>query len=167
MPPSLPFALLPLPSAAPPAGCLLPSPPFPSPRVGGPTSNKWSAPAFVRVTGVEFGLVAGMDRVGVAAARGRPLPCTAAAASAACRACGGQPASWPLQLMPQSPRLLSLLESCALPHALFKCRLPSPTPIHPTPSPQPTPHTHMRARTHHSTPSPLTPLARRRRWWAC
>lgn len=31
-------------------------------RLGGPTSNKWSAPAFVRVTGVEFGLVAGMDR---------------------------------------------------------------------------------------------------------
>jgi lipid-binding SYLF domain-containing protein len=31
-------------------------------RLGGPTSNKWSAPAFVRITGVEFGLVAGVDR---------------------------------------------------------------------------------------------------------
>lgn len=38
--------------------------PLPRPcRLGGPTSNKWSAPAFVRVTGVELGLVAGMDRV--------------------------------------------------------------------------------------------------------
>lgn len=26
-------------------------------------SNRWSAPAFVKVTGVEFGLVGGIDRV--------------------------------------------------------------------------------------------------------
>ncbi|KAL4856775.1 Protein ZINC INDUCED FACILITATOR-LIKE 1 [Chlorella vulgaris] len=31
-------------------------------RLGGATSNQWSAPCFVRITGVEFGLVAGMDR---------------------------------------------------------------------------------------------------------
>ncbi|PSC68138.1 Flowering time control FPA [Micractinium conductrix] len=30
--------------------------------VGGPTSDRWSAPVFVKVSGVEFGLVAGMDR---------------------------------------------------------------------------------------------------------
>ncbi|KAI3429317.1 hypothetical protein D9Q98_005412 [Chlorella vulgaris] len=31
-------------------------------RLGGASSNQWSAPCFVRITGVEFGLVAGMDR---------------------------------------------------------------------------------------------------------
>jgi hypothetical protein len=36
---------------------------LPSHRLGGATSNQWSAPCFVRITGVEFGLVAGMDRV--------------------------------------------------------------------------------------------------------
>jgi hypothetical protein len=43
--------------------CLLAAPAC---RVGGATSNRWSAPAFVRVTGVGFGLVAGMDRVSAA-----------------------------------------------------------------------------------------------------
>ena len=48
--------------------------PLPRPcRLGGPTSNKWSAPAFVRVTGVELGLVAGMDRVRRGGAA-RPAP---------------------------------------------------------------------------------------------
>ena len=32
-------------------------------RLGDAMSNRWSAPAFVKVTGVEFGLVGGMDRV--------------------------------------------------------------------------------------------------------
>ena len=38
-------------------------PPARSRRLGDASSNRWSAPAFVRVTGVEFGLVAGADRV--------------------------------------------------------------------------------------------------------
>lgn len=33
-------------------------------RLGDALSNRWSAPAFVKVTGVELGLVGGVDRVG-------------------------------------------------------------------------------------------------------
>ena len=32
-------------------------------RLGDAMSNRWSAPAFIKVTGVELGLVGGMDRV--------------------------------------------------------------------------------------------------------
>ena len=43
-----------------------PSPGFPrcTRRLGDALSNRWSAPAFIKVTGVELGLVGGIDRVG-------------------------------------------------------------------------------------------------------